>query len=547
MIIESELEELTPSSSQGKEPGFASRGAARYADIALLLIFLAAVVILQIASGAYRGEFGAYPDEPAHYVTSLMLRDYVLHGHLTSPMKFAEEYYRHYPKVAFGHWPPLFYVVQSGWMMLFSASRASVRLEIAVTTALLAFSVYREARRWFGWQAGVMAGLLTVCLPLVQTYSDQEMAESLLTLLCFWTAIYFARYAETERRRDALIFGLCFAAAVLTKGSGWLLAMIPPMVMVLSRKLRLLKQANFWLPVGLVALTCVPWQVMTMRMAERGWDGGSSPSVSYTGNALVAFLRLFPSILGPGLLALLMIGLVVQLLIPGLRRLTVTPRVAAMFALLAAVWIFHSVVPAGIEDRKLVLAVPAMILFLIGGGIWLADRIPAKLSIYPWRYAMITTLGAASFLLTTFSVPRIDHYGFIEAARYLTHRSDLRNATVLVSSESGGEGMLVSEVAMDEPRPRDTIIRATKALATVAWNGIDYHSTYSDPAQIREYLRANHVQIVVMDTFAPQIRFAHNSLLRQAVTDYREYELVATFPGQGSEAAGQVQIYRVRS
>src|ERR1700680_1452483 len=78
---------------------------------AILFLFLA--IALQYAAGAYRAGFGAYPDEPAHYVTGLMVRDYILHAVGRPPMRFAENYYLHYPAVAFGHWPPVFYVIQA--------------------------------------------------------------------------------------------------------------------------------------------------------------------------------------------------------------------------------------------------------------------------------------------------------------------------------------------------------------------------------------------------------------------------------------------------
>lgn len=515
----------------------------QYLSVAVFTLFFVIVVALQLVSGAYRAEFGAYPDEPAHYVTSLMLRDYVTHFYAGSPLRFAQDYYRHYPKVAFGHWPPLFYILQSAWMMLFSASRASVRLEMAVTTALLAYSVYREGKQWFGLQAALLGGLLTACLPLVQTYSDEEMAESLLTLLCFWTVIYFARYVEEQRRRDALLFAACFSAAVLTKGSGWLLAMIPPIVLLLSRKLSLLKRVWLWIPFGIIFVACVPWQMMTMRLAERGWDGGSKPSVAYTTNALAGFLLLFPKILGPLLLLFMVVGVFVLVLAPSIKS-PVAPRMAGLFGLLISVWIFHSLVPAGVEDRKLVIAVPAMVLFALGGGIWIANRIRPGNGLYAWRYRLTAGLAAVCFFTMTFSVPRIQHYGFIEAARYLTSHKDLQNVKLLVSSESGGEGMLVSEVAMDERQPADEIVRGTKALASVAWNGIDYHCTYSTASQIRDYLLRDHVQVIVLDTFAPQIHFAHNALLRQAIDADKHYVLVATFPSHDRGVSGQVQIYR---
>ena len=41
---------------------------------------LLAQVALLWARGSFRGEFGEYPDEPSHFVTGLMVRDYVLSG-----------------------------------------------------------------------------------------------------------------------------------------------------------------------------------------------------------------------------------------------------------------------------------------------------------------------------------------------------------------------------------------------------------------------------------------------------------------------------------
>lgn len=544
MIVDNELSMpvASPASDASKADAEPTRW--RYAGLALFALLLGLVVLLQVASGAYRAEFSAYPDEPAHYVTSLMLRDYILHFHFQSPIRFAEEYYRHYPKVAFGHWPPLFYILQSMWMMLFSASRSSVRLEIAVTSALLGYSVYLELRRNFGWMAASVAGMLTVALPLVQDYSDQEMAEALLTLLCFWSTIYFARYVESGRLRDSLLFGVLFSLAVLTKGSGWLLAMIPPIVMVLTGKLGLLRRVTFWAPVALVAVVCVPWQLMTMRLAEKGWDGGSKATLGYTLSALPQFLGLFPKILGPVFVLLLLAGLYATIVRPAFRE-RVTAQAASLFALLFSVWVFHSLVPAGVEDRKLVIAVPAMIFFVFAGGQWLADLLPQRNTIYRWRYWAVGTVSAAAFLLTTFTIPRIQHYGFIEAARYLAAHKDLRDSTILVSSESGGEGLLISELAMQNPLPEAVVVRATKALADVAWDGKNYHCRFKNAEEMRAFLQKSRVHLVVLDTFTPQVNFPHNAMVRRALKLGSACPLIAHFRANDSNAPGEVQIFRL--
>src|SRR4051794_30993630 len=97
---------------------------ARTASVILLFTLLAAS--LQWHVGAFKADFAGYPDAPAHYVTGLMLERFAASGDYLHPMEFAERYYTHYPKVAFGHWPPLLYVVQSGWAMIAGHSKASI-------------------------------------------------------------------------------------------------------------------------------------------------------------------------------------------------------------------------------------------------------------------------------------------------------------------------------------------------------------------------------------------------------------------------------------
>ena len=80
---------------------------------------LGSVVILQVLAGAYASGFGAYPDEPAHLVSSLMVRDFLAGLDFRHPWQFAQQYYYHYPKVAIGVWPPVFYGALGIWFLIF--------------------------------------------------------------------------------------------------------------------------------------------------------------------------------------------------------------------------------------------------------------------------------------------------------------------------------------------------------------------------------------------------------------------------------------------
>src|SRR5258708_16818826 len=121
-----------------------------------LLLFWAIAVVFQMLGGAYRSELSGYPDEPAHYITALMIRDYLTSGQWAHPIAFAENYYLHYPKVAFGMWGPGLHVLGASWMLLFSRSRVSILLLMALITAGISVTIFSRAPRSFGWLPGLL-------------------------------------------------------------------------------------------------------------------------------------------------------------------------------------------------------------------------------------------------------------------------------------------------------------------------------------------------------------------------------------------------------
>ncbi|MDQ6678894.1 MAG: glycosyltransferase family 39 protein, partial [Acidobacteriota bacterium] len=289
----------------------------------------ALVILLQYLSGAYRSEFADYPDEPAHYVTARMVHDFLLSGNYEHPIKFAQDYYSRYPKVAFGHWPPLLYVIQALWMLIFSSSRASILMELALTTTFAAFATYSLAAKRFGIFGGVLAAAALVCLPVIQMYADQEMAESLLLLTSLWAAVYFTRFLDSGRWQDSLWFALLASCAILTKGNGWALAMVPPFAILLTRNFSILKKPAFWLPVPVIAVLCIPWQLLTFDMVHRGWMGGDEPGIHYTAAALVQFIGVLQSITGWGIAGFAALGVAVRV-----GRGFLTKRIEALDAVM---------------------------------------------------------------------------------------------------------------------------------------------------------------------------------------------------------------------
>jgi hypothetical protein len=180
-------------------------------------------------------------------------------------------------------------------------------------------------------------------------------------------------------------------------------------------------------------------------------------------------------------------------------------------------------------------------MFLFAGGAWLAARLP-------WRRApgFVAAAGILIFAFETFSIPHEIHYGFTEAANFIDTHPDLHDDVILVSSDSDGEGLLISEVAMREKRLTHRILRATKALSRTDWNGGAYECFYQTPEDLMKFLRDANIGLVVLDTFPARIPYRHHAVILQAIKKYpQNWSLVGAFPDLPEPAAeGRVNLYR---
>ncbi|RYD35713.1 MAG: phospholipid carrier-dependent glycosyltransferase, partial [Verrucomicrobiaceae bacterium] len=214
----------------------------------IFCLLLALTLMLQIRSGAYQSDFGGHADEAAHVVTGLMVRDY-LAGPLWSgihPMRYAEEYYNRFPKVAIGHYPPAFYLVEGVWLLP-SRTKTALLLLPAFLTAFTGWIVFMAGRRLMSFSAALAAAVLFTLMHLVQSYTAIVMSDMLLVIWCLLATLAFARFLSTGSAKWSLAFGTLAAAAILTKGSGLLLALVPPAAILLTGRWKTALAPKLWL------------------------------------------------------------------------------------------------------------------------------------------------------------------------------------------------------------------------------------------------------------------------------------------------------------
>jgi len=501
----------------------------------LLVAAAYAAVIAGIlwVSNALHSELCTYPDEPAHYVNGLLIREYLTHGIPQSPMKFAIEYYLHYPKVTFGHWPPLFHVVEGLWMTLFSSSRTSTGVMMGCWTLLLAMALWRACAR-FGPIVSFAIGLFFLLLPITQDQLTMIMTEIPLAALSLLAVMAWARYLDAGRRRDAVWFGVWALNAILVKGDAWALGPAAALVVLLTGRWQRMRERAFWIPVLIAGIACVPYYWRTRAWAALGWAGGPSASWKFTRDAIAKITPVFPAQLGWPTIIALLVGIAGYLLI---RKYRSDVFLGVMFSFVIAATALEVIVPAGIEGRKIYFLLPECLILAALGIEMSAGVLPAALGRVRMPALAVAVL-AASMILTFTVVRRFDR-GFRDLATMLHNRFPNQNIGVMVTSSGPFEGAIVSEMANVFPYPSVYVLRATEFLTDVDWL-FPVRLLYSSPEEVEGALQRSHARVLIvhhmawqswalpdlLDTFV-SINCSHWSLIfdRSSHTD-RGYERV---------------------
>ncbi len=275
---------------------------------------------------------------------------------------------------------------------LLGVSRLSLRLPIAILSAISLGFLFLWAGELAGWQAGAVAGALLLSNHLWQTLAVLCMTDGLL-LACY-VAAFYAVFCDPwlESRAALLGFSGAVAAAILTKG----IAGIPPLGVLGLYWLAARRQERPAFPrlllAGALALVlAAPWFLYQFAVHPRwfwtehiaveilGFGAGAPPQTSHENQALFYLMRL--AVTDPFLLAAAAVA--IPAFLSDLRRRRSAPVLLAawMAVMLAAmlVWQYRNA-------SYLLPMVPALALLAAGWGPFSTPRYA------PW---MLVALAAA--------------------------------------------------------------------------------------------------------------------------------------------------------
>jgi hypothetical protein len=469
----------------------AKRGRAALPAV-IFLILLAAAICLQWASGVFHTERGHYPDEAAHFTNGLLIREYVRTGLGQSPLHFAEEYYLSFPKVALLMWPPLLHILLGVLMLLPFPPAVVALLFQAALAAWIAFRCYQVLVKNVSVWAGAVVALVFLGLQIVQDSTTVVMVDLLVATMALEAALWMAKYWETKRTRDALLFGLFTAFACLAKGNGVAVVTMCPFMILFSGSWNILKERALYGAAAIVAVLAGPFVFLSWYLYRIN-SSFSPTSIERAVRFTRIYSASFPSQTGWLWTIAAVLGIAVALLKQ--RK----PIWLAMVSLLAGTMFFHATTSQGSPEYRYITMAYAPFLILAALGVqWLADRIR-----FIQPFAKPATLAAMavlalSFFVGHFAVLHRDRLGFGDAALLLRGRMSPEER-ILIASDGDGEGAFVTEFAAMHPRPQVTIVRSSKFLTDSDWLSHNMKVLYATPDDAMDELEATKVGYLVVD------------------------------------------------
>ncbi len=375
------------------------------------------------------------------------------------------------------------------------------------------------------------ASLATLAAPEVFLGMQGDMLDVPIAFMALLAMLAWARFLFDEDWRWSVVFAVAASAAIMIKGNGVALGLLPPLSIALLNRLQLLRNWRFWLPAPIVAVLTAPWYLLTYKITAKGFN--YHWGFAYIARAAPAYGWLVVGEIGVVGLLLAMLGA-----FGALRSRQSNWRQALAGSALGFViadFIFHSVVPADIDGRYLTPLAPALVILAYLG----VERLAA--SRRPPARALLTTL---CFLAIIATEARFHDKATraMNAAANLIFAAPHAGQFMLVGSTPGGEGAFTAEVATLDRKRANYVVRGFQVLGSGNFNGTDYTSRFTSADQMARWIEGHGIGWVVIDESPQSLMWKHNAQLQKIAESGRQgWTLAGRFPS----SFGATLVYRV--
>lgn len=296
------------------------------------LLLLAAWVMVLCVPGLLRRDLDGV-DAAVHVMSSIFFRDLFVHPPTGSPVSYVYDYYRQYPALGFVFWPPFYFFVQGLFFLFGGVDLAMARLCTLAFSMALGLFAYWAVRPQFGRAGSLVAALLIVGSPVIVRYMNGVGLEvPVLAMGLATVALYRRAMAGPQPLpwRTAVLLAVLAAAAIYTKQT---IAFVAPVLLIdlcVNHRERL-RDRRLWVSAALFVALCLPLAAFTLTFgrfnieqslgnAAGTYEQGRASVSRLSPEAWLFYPRLAPELLNPVVLALAVLGIVLVLFRPRLRR-----------------------------------------------------------------------------------------------------------------------------------------------------------------------------------------------------------------------------------
>lgn len=478
-----------------------------------LLVVVAVVAGIQWHAAAYSADLLGDLDEPAHYVTTRMVHEYLRAPFATHPIRHAEQFYLHFPLVGIGHWPPGFYAIGAVWEFIAGTGTPAMLVLMAGFGALAALLVCAVSSKLVRMPVALAGAVLFALMPSFQQSVSSVMGDLLTLALVLTAVLWWVRAVSEQRATPAWLFAAAMVAAVMIKP----IALAGFAILVVGFW-RLRWRA--WVPVVLALAICGGYQVATAKMAVGMVD---KPTVAKLVEGFAGFLASFPRQLGWPAVALAIGGVVVT---ARSKWRIHTYLFSSLIALCAATvgLVLITNVGGALFDRYYFAAYVLGVVFAAVAMNWLAERVHRGAAVA----AVVLALALHPGILRPYTKPV---EGFHTSVTATVRGLPARSVILVGTNGSTTEQVLIGELARATPRARDLFtVRSSQLLTESDWFGRGYKLLFEDAAAIEAEFRRIPVNAVLLYTGGPE-KYPHFELLLTALAaDSQQWERTEPAP-----------------
>jgi hypothetical protein len=510
-------------------------------SFALILVVLA--LHYRVATTVWTSDLSDY-DPAGHFVTGVMVFDYLRHGLGVNPLAFAESYYVKFPRVMLGHWPPAYYVFQALWYFIVPPSLASARLLSAFIGAGIAVVLFRRGRYMFGTDIALLGPIVFLALPSVQVLAWSVMSEMFLSLFVLLTVLSFSDFLDSRSPRAATFFICWSVLAVLTKGSAWALGLFAAMTPLLAQRSGALRNRWYWFSGVLIVLLGAPFYAIMWKMGL-GYPADLARFASSDTPVRVASLNL-SSTLAPAVfvgVAALGFGSALYTRWRSKPDDHIETTIIAAGAWVLAQILFLVILPLTREGRYYVPALaPASLIFLYGLMVlrkWVG-LIPLRSG---WLAALTPAVLTLLVLLGSGAAP-VDRVRGLEAVADSIPYSP-SPVVILLASHPVAEGSLIATRMVHDPWRSSVVLVTDKVLTQSKLIGDTHQLVYDSKEEGQEYVKQLPVRYIIIDESVkddPGPRLAN-----AIVSGSPDFVLRGSFPILWNDQKGTIFVYENKS